>query len=156
MQPYRNIWLRQRIPFGKETADVLVAWAMDADEEDPPILVEVLQALGRLKHPELESVGLRHAGHPSPDVRVRVPDLVFDWRAFHLPPGPAEDALLRLATDEDPRVRSKAGGQLVFGDDGSSEFTDALVSQGVRGHGAEGDRRVRPVHGLARCRDGGK
>ncbi|MFD9344452.1 ankyrin repeat domain-containing protein [Streptomyces sp. NPDC060049] len=127
MHAYRNFWLRQGIPFGKETADVLVAWATDGKEEDPYVLAWVLSTLCGLKHPEREAVGLRHAGHPSPDVRVEVPDLVFDWGTWRPPLGAAKDALLVLASDEDPRVRRRAGATLIVGDDGSGEFTEALV-----------------------------
>lgn len=126
MQVYVNIWSRQGVPFGKETADVLVAWAMDG-EEDPQVLAMVLSALGDLKHSESEAVGLRHAGHPSPAVRAEVPDLVFDWGTWNAPLGAARDALLALAADEDPRVRRNAGAALIVPDDGSDEFTEAIV-----------------------------
>ncbi|MFE2143646.1 HEAT repeat domain-containing protein [Streptomyces sp. NPDC059456] len=127
MKSYRNIRSRQGIPFGKETADVLVAWATGGEETDAHVLAEVLSALGELKHPELEAVGLRHAGHPSPRVRAEVPDLVFDRNTRRTPLGAARDALLALAADEHPRVRRRAGTALIVGDDGSSEFGNALV-----------------------------
>ncbi|MGW6688703.1 hypothetical protein [Streptomyces sp. NPDC054961] len=127
MQVYLDIWSRQGVPFGKETAVVLVAWAMDGEEEDPHILARVLSTLRELRHPELEAVGLRHAGHPSPAVRAEFPDLGFDWATWRAPLGAARDALLLLAADVDPRVRGRAGEALILPDDGSGKVASAIV-----------------------------
>ncbi|MET9468458.1 ankyrin repeat domain-containing protein [Streptomyces sp. NPDC006544] len=127
MQVYLDIWSRQGVPFGKETADVLVAWAMDGEEEDPHVLARVLSTLKQLRHPEMEAVGLRHAGHPSPAVRAEVPDLVFDWATWRTPLGAAREALLLLAADVDPGVRRRAGDALSVADDGSGDIISAIV-----------------------------
>ncbi|GAA5060258.1 HEAT repeat domain-containing protein [Streptomyces similanensis] len=73
-------------------------------------------------------MGLRHAGHPNPRVRARVPGLLLSWNT----PRPslsaaARAALLVLARDEDWGVRAEAGGALTAAHDGSSEFTDIIV-----------------------------
>ncbi|MDD9375171.1 ankyrin repeat domain-containing protein [Streptomyces sp. ZAF1911] len=126
-QFYRNIFSKQGIPFVKETADVLIAWATEG-EESPNVLTRVLSDLGFVRHPELQAVGLRHAGHPDPRVRAETTDLIFDWGNWSTPQGAAKDALLLLAADENPRVRRRAGSTLIVGDDGTSEFTEALVA----------------------------
>ncbi|MFE2288634.1 HEAT repeat domain-containing protein [Streptomyces sp. NPDC059443] len=83
LRPYRLLMKRSggQNTFAKETADVLVAWATDDGEENPAVLARVLRMLGEMDHPELEAVGLRHAGHPSARVRAEVPSLLFDWRS---------------------------------------------------------------------------
>ncbi|MFJ3877003.1 ankyrin repeat domain-containing protein [Streptomyces sp. NPDC090077] len=106
MRFYRNIRSR-RIPFGRETADVLAAWATEG-EEDRYLLAGVLSALGDLSHPDQRALGLRYAAHPSARVRAEVPDLLVDQRTWHIPPGAPGEVLLTLAADEDPYVRRRA------------------------------------------------
>ncbi|MGW1728103.1 ankyrin repeat domain-containing protein [Streptomyces sp. NPDC002306] len=116
-----------RNSYEKETADLLVAWAADG-EDDYDVLAEVLRVLNATEHRESESVGLRYAGHPDPRVRTRVPDLLVSWDAPRPPLGAAaRAALLVLAGDEDWGVRAEAGGALAAAHDGSSEFTDVIV-----------------------------
>lgn len=129
--------------YEKESADLLVAWTA-LGEEDPETLAEVLRVLSETEHQELEAVGMRHADHPDPRVRARVPDLLLSWGA----PPPcwspqARAALLVLAGDEDWGVRDQAGRALAAAQDGSREVTDALVAllrdpvAAVRGGAAE-------------------
>ncbi|MET9255971.1 ankyrin repeat domain-containing protein [Streptomyces sp. NPDC003717] len=111
-----------------ETADLLVAWATEGDD-DPGVLAEVLRVLSETEHRQSEAVGLRHAGHPDPRVRARVPDLLRGWDP-PVPPLSAEAraALLVLARDADWLVRAGAGRVLTAVHDGSAEFTDVVVA----------------------------
>ncbi|MFE9876893.1 HEAT repeat domain-containing protein [Streptomyces sp. NPDC005784] len=110
-----------------ETAELLVAWVTDG-EDDPDVLADVLRVLSETEHRRREAVGLRHAGHRDPRVRVRVPDLLRSWDIPRPPLGAAaRTALLGLAGDEDRGVRAEAGRVLTAAHDGSSEFTDVIV-----------------------------
>ncbi|NEB37352.1 ankyrin repeat domain-containing protein [Streptomyces sp. SID14515] len=118
----------RRNSYEKETADLLVDWAAEG-EDDPGVLAEVLRALGEVVHREAEAVGLRHAGHPDPRVRAQVPGLLLD--RDHTPPragAAARAALLELAADEHGTVRAMTGGVLAAAHDGSPAFTDAVVA----------------------------
>ncbi|MFE7778519.1 ankyrin repeat domain-containing protein [Streptomyces sp. NPDC057445] len=117
----------RRNSYEEDTAELLVAWATEG-EEDPGVLAEVLRVLSETGHRESEAVGLRHAGHPDPRVRARVPDILLGWDTPRPPLGAAaRAALLVLAGDEDRGVRAGAGGALIAAHDGSSEFTDLIV-----------------------------
>ncbi|MFJ2745950.1 ankyrin repeat domain-containing protein [Streptomyces sp. NPDC087440] len=119
----------RRNSYEKETAELLVAWATDG-EDDPGVLAEVLRVLNETEHREAEAVGLRHAGHPDARVRARTPDLLLAWDTAPAPSLRAEarTALLVLVGDEDPAVRAEAGGALAAAHDGSSASTDAVVA----------------------------
>ncbi|WP_344176554.1 HEAT repeat domain-containing protein [Streptomyces albidochromogenes] len=117
----------RRNSYEKETAELLVAWACDG-EEDPVVLAEVLRALSESAHRDAVAVGLAHAGHPDPRVRAQVPDLLIGWDAPRPALGAAARAALRvLAEDEDWSVRAEAGGALASADDGSAECADVVV-----------------------------
>ncbi len=117
-----------RNSYEKETADLLVAWTVEG-EDDPGVLAEVLRVLGDVEHREAEAVGLRHAGHPDPGVRAQVPGLLLDRDDA----GPtlcaaARAMLLELARDEHGTVRAATGAALAAAHDGSTEFTNAVVA----------------------------
>ncbi|MEW1691448.1 ankyrin repeat domain-containing protein [Streptomyces sp. NPDC091265] len=132
----------RRNSYDKETAELLVDWATDG-EEDPGVLAEVLFVLSESEHRETEAVGLRHAAHPDPRVRGRVPDLLLGWATPRPLLDAARAALLVLAGDQDWGVRAMAGRALIAAHDGSSEFTDVIVGllrdpvAGVRARTAE-------------------
>ncbi|MFF1651499.1 HEAT repeat domain-containing protein [Streptomyces sp. NPDC058240] len=116
-----------RNSYEKETAELLVAWATDG-EDDPGVLAEVLRVLSETEHRKSKAAGLRHAGHPDPRVRAQVPDLLL---SSSTPPPPldaaARAALISLAGDEDWGVRAGAGRALIAAHDGSPDFTDVIV-----------------------------
>ncbi|KOX17937.1 hypothetical protein ADL06_31580 [Streptomyces sp. NRRL F-6491] len=117
----------RRNSYERETAELLVAWATDGDD-DPRVLAEVLRVLSEAEHGELEAVGLRHAGHPDPRVRGEVPVLLFDGRAPSPLLGAAtRAALLALAGDEDHDVRAGAVRPVVAAHEAGPGFTDAVV-----------------------------
>ncbi len=117
-----------RNSYEKETADLLVAWTVEG-EDDPGVLAEVLRVLGDVEHREAEAVGLRHAGHPDPGVRAQVPGLLLDRDDAGPTLGAAARAmLLELARDEHGTVRAATGAALAAAHDGSTEFTDAVVA----------------------------
>ncbi|WP_189827432.1 ankyrin repeat domain-containing protein [Streptomyces finlayi] len=116
-----------RNSYEKETAELLVAWAVDG-EDDPGVLAEVLRVLNETEHRESVAVGLRYADHPDPRVRARVPDLLLCRDTV----GPslraeAGTVLLALAGDQDGAVRAEAAEVLIAAHDGSSGCTDAVV-----------------------------
>lgn len=116
-----------RNSYERETADLLVAWAADG-EDDPGVLSEVLRVLGETEHREAKAVGLRHAGHPAPQVRARVPDLLLGGDTPSAPLGSAaRTTLLGLAGDGDGDVRAAAGRALVAAHDAGPDSTDAVV-----------------------------
>ncbi|MFG2763090.1 ankyrin repeat domain-containing protein [Streptomyces rubiginosohelvolus] len=118
----------RRNSYEKETADLLVAWTREG-EDDPGVLAEVLRVLGEVEHREAEAVGLRHAGHPAPAVRAQVPGLLLDWDDARPTLGAAARAtLLGLAGDGHGTVRAAAGAALAAAHDGSPEVTDAVVA----------------------------
>ncbi|WP_329326611.1 HEAT repeat domain-containing protein [Streptomyces sp. NBC_01689] len=113
----------------KETAELLVAWATEG-EADSRVLADVLRVLSETEHRESPSVGLRYAGHPSPQVRAQVPDLLLGLgEGTPLRPlgAAARAALLVLARDKDRTVRARAARTLVVADDVSPGLTDAIV-----------------------------
>ncbi|WP_329203420.1 ankyrin repeat domain-containing protein [Streptomyces sp. NBC_01435] len=116
-----------RNSYEKETAELLVAWATEG-EDDPGVLAEVLHALGETEHRKSKAAGLRYADHPDARVRAQVPDLLL---SPNTPPPPlgaaARAALLSLAGDEDGGVRAEAGRALIEAHDGSPDFTDVIV-----------------------------
>ncbi|MFD8975609.1 HEAT repeat domain-containing protein [Streptomyces sp. NPDC059593] len=116
-----------RNSYETETAELLVAWATDG-EDDPGVLADVLRVLSETDHPKSPDVGLRYAGHPAPHVRAQVPHLLLSRDAPPRPLGAAaRAALLVLAGDEDGAVRIEAGRALSAAHDGSSDFGDVLV-----------------------------
>ncbi|MFE6698135.1 ankyrin repeat domain-containing protein [Streptomyces sp. NPDC057718] len=125
---YRLTQSSRRNSYEKETADLLVAWAAEG-EDDPGVLAEVLRALNEGEHREAEAVGLRHAGHPDPRVRAQVPGLLLGWDGTRPTLGAAaRTALLELAGDEHGRVRAVTGGALATAHDQSPGLTDAVVT----------------------------
>ncbi|MFI5530948.1 HEAT repeat domain-containing protein [Kitasatospora sp. NPDC051853] len=81
-----------------------VAWARE--ETDARVLSEVLFVCGLTVHEELGAIGVRYAGHPDPDVRCQVPELLGAS-------SPAEvSAMLALADDTDWKVRNAAAQRL--------------------------------------------
>ncbi|MET8969547.1 ankyrin repeat domain-containing protein [Streptomyces hydrogenans] len=142
--------LSRRNSYEKETAELLVAWATDG-EDDAGVLAEVLLVLNEAEHPRLKSVGLMYADHPDPRVRAQVPDLVRSWDT---PPTPldadARTVLSALAEDEDGAVRARAGRALVVAHEGSLEFTDVIV--GLLGD-PEADVRASVAEGVAHSAD---
>ncbi|MGW4669086.1 ankyrin repeat domain-containing protein [Streptomyces sp. NPDC004324] len=113
----------------KETAELLVAWAMEG-EADPRVLADVLRVLSETEHRESPSVGLRYAGHPAPQVRAQVPDLLLGLgEGTPLRPlgAAARAALLVLAGDKDRTVRAGAARALVVAHDVSPGLTDTVV-----------------------------
>ncbi|MGW6588831.1 HEAT repeat domain-containing protein [Streptomyces globisporus] len=117
-----------RNSYEKETADLLVAWTVEGEDE-PDVLAEVLRVLGEFEHREAEAVGLRHAGHPDPGVRAQVPGLLLDQGDARPALGAAARAtLLELAGDGHGTVRAAAGAALAATHDGSPECTDAVVA----------------------------
>ncbi|MGW0795462.1 hypothetical protein [Streptomyces sp. NPDC002692] len=113
----------------KETAELLVAWATEG-EADPRVLADVLRVLNETEHRESPSVGLRYAGHPAPQVRAQVPDLLLGLgEGTPLRPlgEAARAALLVLAGDKDRTVRARAARTLVVAHDVSPGLTDAVV-----------------------------
>lgn len=117
---------RGRNSHDKETAELLVAWA-DEGEENPEVLAQVLWVLSETDHQETEALGLRYAGHPDPGVRSRVPDLLLAWNDRPSFGTAARAVLLAQARDEHWSVRVQAGVALVAAFDGSTEVTDAVV-----------------------------
>ncbi|MFE2129539.1 HEAT repeat domain-containing protein [Streptomyces amritsarensis] len=93
-------------PHHADDRDFLAAWA--ETEKDPVVLAEVLRALTEHaeEHPRLESIGLRHAGHPDPLVRRMVSDCLW-WPDRHLTVEAAA-ALRALTHDADAEVRFQA------------------------------------------------
>ncbi|OCC11319.1 HEAT repeat domain-containing protein [Streptomyces sp. PTY087I2] len=117
-----------RNSYEKETADLLVAWAVEG-EDAPDVLAEVLRALGEFEHREAEAVGRRHADHPDPRVRAQVPGLLLDRDEARPTLGAAARAtLLELAGDGHGTVRAATGAALAAAHDGTPEFTDAVVA----------------------------
>lgn len=116
-----------RNTYEKETAELLVAWAAEG-EENPEILAEVLRVLNETDHREAEAVGLRHAGHPDPRVRASALGLLLSWDTPRPSIGAAARAALLVgAGDEDWGVRAQAGRALSAAHDGNREVTDAVV-----------------------------
>ncbi|WP_405657011.1 HEAT repeat domain-containing protein [Streptomyces sp. NBC_00079] len=117
-----------RNSYETEAADLLAAWAAEG-EEDPEILAEVLHVLSETEYREAEAVGLRHATHPDPGVRARVPGLLVGWDASSRASfsATARAALLVQAGDEDWGVRVSAGRALSAAHDSSPEVTEAVV-----------------------------
>ncbi|MFC7974233.1 ankyrin repeat domain-containing protein [Streptomyces cinereoruber] len=115
-----------RNSYEREAAELLVAWATEG-EGDPRVLAEVLRVLGEAEHRELEAVGLRHAGHPDPRVRARVPLLLFDGEG-PAPGAATRAALLALARDEDRAVRAAAARALAAAHGTGPGFADAVVA----------------------------
>ncbi|MEV7671385.1 ankyrin repeat domain-containing protein [Streptomyces sp. NPDC088752] len=130
-----------RNSYERETAELLVAWAAGG-EDDSRVLAEVLRVLSEAEHRDLEAVGLRHAGHPDPRVRARVPVLLFDGEG-PAPGAATRAALLALAGDEDHEVRAEAVRAVVAAHGAGPGFTDAVVAllrdpaAGVRARAAE-------------------
>ncbi|MFF5976308.1 HEAT repeat domain-containing protein [Streptomyces sp. NPDC012769] len=90
-----------------EEAERLAAWALD--ESDPKVLWEILDLYVGLGHPQEESIALRLAGHPDPDVRASLPVALGDASGL----GPKADrALFAFVRDPDPTVRASTTGCL--------------------------------------------
>ncbi|MFJ5559955.1 HEAT repeat domain-containing protein [Streptomyces sp. NPDC093250] len=112
----------------EETADLLVTWAMEG-EEDPEVLAELLRVLGETEHAEFVTVGLRYARHPDPRVRAKVPDLLAECGDTPASlTAETRAALFRLVADEDWHVRAMAGGALCRVRDRDSAVTDVIVA----------------------------
>ncbi|MFD9029931.1 ankyrin repeat domain-containing protein [Streptomyces sp. NPDC059567] len=129
----------------KEPAALLASWT--ADESDPKVLWEILDAYIGLGHPEEEAIGLRLAGHADPYIRASV----------HLTLGGDEGAplgaearrtLFALTRDPHPTVRASTSQTLshwqqLLTEAGepaeAAEFAEALLAlardpdPGVRG-----------------------
>nr|WP_236070488.1 HEAT repeat domain-containing protein [Streptomyces polyasparticus] len=118
-----------RTSYEKEAADLLAAWIAEG-EGDPEVLADALDALDALSETTYggqEAVGLRYLGHSAAVVRARVPSLLLGSRESGCGPA-ARAALLRLAEDEDARVRGQAGLVLALAHDGSPAVSAALVA----------------------------
>lgn len=113
----------------EETADLLVSWAMEG-EEDPEVLAELLRVLGETEHAEFVTVGLRYAGHPDPRVRTKVPDLLAECGDDTPASLTAETraALFQLVADEHWHVRAMTGAALCRVRDGDPAVTDVIVT----------------------------
>ncbi|MFF9056962.1 ankyrin repeat domain-containing protein [Streptomyces erythrochromogenes] len=117
-------------PHHAEDRDFLAAWA--ETEKDPVVLAEALWALAEQaeEHPRLEAIGLRHAGHPDPRVRRKVPDCLW-WPERPLT-AEAARALRALAHDADDEVRFQAALTLLGHDHEDREGPRAVVRDLVR------------------------
>ncbi|WP_051700582.1 HEAT repeat domain-containing protein [Streptomyces sp. NRRL F-4474] len=117
-------------PHHEDDRDLLAAWA--ETETDPVVLAEVLWALTEHaeEHPRLESIGLRHAGHPDPLVRRKVSDCLW-WPDRHLTVEAAA-ALRALTHDADAEVRFQAALILVGDERQDLDGPRAVVRDLVR------------------------
>jgi HEAT repeat protein len=110
-------------PYEREETDLLAAWV--AEETDPELLRDLLDLFLGRGHPEQEAIALRYADHPDAPVRAEVP-YALGTEGAPLTPA-ARTALLALARDPDPGVRSAAGSVLGQWHDLSPEVGRALL-----------------------------
>ncbi|MEU0892898.1 HEAT repeat domain-containing protein [Streptomyces massasporeus] len=118
----------------------LVPWA--EQEEDPEVLVALLNAMTHDSAPEIEAVGLSHLTHPDPRVRALVPDTL--ERSRVRPEGLA--MVLTLAGDADSGVREAACRWLGHYRGSEPQVGDALVALT---HDERQEIRIDAVSGLA-------
>lgn len=86
-------------PDTAQDAEFLARWALD--EPDGQVLADVLDAYTNHDHPDQEAIGLRHADHPDPRVRRKVPYCLMQTSRSDT----ATAILLTLARDPDSQVR---------------------------------------------------
>lgn len=117
-------------PHHEDDRDLLAAWA--ETEKDPGVLAEVLWALTEHaeEHSRLESIGLRHAGHPDPRVRRKVSACL--WWPDRPLTAAATAALRALTLDPDDEVRFDAARILLGGEAGRPDELRAVVRDLVR------------------------
>ncbi|MGV9696976.1 ankyrin repeat domain-containing protein [Streptomyces sp. NPDC003470] len=134
-------------PYAETEGDLLAAWAVE--ETDPGMLARVLDAFAEYEHPALEVTALRHAGHPDPRVRRRVPPLFLPGAGASLT-ARAGTALLALLRDPDAATRLHAARVAVADDDLLAPAVGALLAlAGGPDAGLRGEAAVL----LASCRD---
>ncbi|MFJ3174536.1 HEAT repeat domain-containing protein [Streptomyces roseus] len=137
--------------YERKQAELLGGWA--DTERDGRVLARLLGLLEADDHPAARELGVRHAGHPDPCVRRRVPRLFarpLDPEALRVVLDLGRDldggvraaaaealggeelseenrpVLLALLRDDDPEVRSRAAFATAQGADRSPRITEAL------------------------------
>jgi hypothetical protein len=108
----------------EQDADFLAAWALD--EPDAHVLAKVLDVYTGKDHPGKEAVGLRYADHEDPRVRGEVP---FCLNHRQVPSeSPVLTALLALAGDSDPGVRTAVAQSFGYPRDLAPVIRDSLLT----------------------------